>query len=618
MPDDPTATADPGVDTDTATATAADDSTPASTPAAAPDTPAQAPPTTAAPGPGAPPAAAPPPQADQTPAATLQPAPNIVRPKRGGLAGVMDEIADDLAGPGSVHTDGDGNEYINRKGQWLKIAGEALRGAAAGAAVAQGPGGAWRGAAAGIKAGDEQAQREQQAQQQQTQEARQAKQDQFNAVMQKHNLAAKEFELQRMGVKANQDDIKFAQEQNDREEKLGSADLGMVKDEADLADQMSKQQGFWKDVHRNEINAVPEYGSDGQRLGLHVWKRIPGIGDQQTDPGTPIRIWDAGNKKMTEQVPTVPLTHNQVDAYNHTADNLQRQSQIDDNAEAYKAQQTATSEAEEESHRATTRKSNAETKKIQGETAAQGQTAAGAGKSGEEYLATLPPDQAALVRDVGTGKAAPERISNLLGRGQSKSSQQLMAQVAAAYPDLDTSKLAAYPKTYQDYTSGKTAQALNSGATVLLHLDNLQKLNTVESHIPHTPDYTAYKNQADTLAPELAKFYGHSSDADIASYKDTLMSQLPGNRKAAITTQAASMGKKFDSYQQQWRNAAPSAAYEAPMPGMSDAAKLARGRLDPEYGSKLFSVGQWQKANPQGDPKAAQAAAKQKGLEVIQ
>src|SRR5271156_2419155 len=302
MPDPDSSISDSGADSGTS--------------AASPDTAtAQAPPTSAAPGPGAAAAPAPPPQAPQ-PAATLTPAPNVVRPKRGGLAGVMDDIADDLAGPGSVHTDAQGNEYINRQGQWLKIAGEALGGAAAGAAVAQGPGGAWRGAAAGIKAGDEQAGREQRAQQQQTQEARQAKQDQFNAVMQKHNLAAKEFELQRLGVKASQDDIKFSQEQNDREEKLGSADLGVVKDEADLADQMSKQQGFWKDVHANNINAVPEYNASGQRVGLHVWKRIPGIGDQQTAPGTPIKIFTPGKNPgdaptLVDQVPTVPLTHNQ-------------------------------------------------------------------------------------------------------------------------------------------------------------------------------------------------------------------------------------------------------------------------------------------------------------------
>ena len=561
------------------------------------------------------------------PAATLTPAPNVVRPKRGGIAGMMDSIADELAGPGSVHTDNQGNEYINRKGQWLQIAGEALRGAAAGAAVAQGPGGAWRGAAAGIKAGDEMAQQRQQQQAQQTQQTRQAQQDKFNAIKLKHDLAAKDFELSRMQVKANEDDIKFSQEQVDREQKLGSADLGVYKDEADLARVKAAHPDFWKSVYQNNIVAIPEIGPDGKRSGIHVFLRTPGTGSQLADPGTPIKIFTPGKTPdeaptLVDQVPTVPMTHDMVDAYNASAQNKLKQWHIDQNAEAYKQQQTQTSEAEEEAHRATAGKENAEAGKIRKETGnlpnPASTAAAAAGKTGEEYLATLPNDQAALVRDIGTGKAAPERISYLLGRGQSKGSEQIMAQVAAAYPDLDTSKLAAYPKTYQDYTSGKTAQALNSGATVLQHLDKLSALNTVASHIPHTPDYTAYKNQVDTLAPELAKFYGHSTNDSINSYKDTLLSQLPGNRQAAIATQAASMGKKIDSYEQQWRNAAPSAAYEAPMPGMSDAAKMARGRLDPEYGAKLFSVSRWQRANPQGDPRAAQAAAKQKGLEVIQ
>jgi hypothetical protein len=581
------------------------------------------------PEPGAQPAVPPnvPASSSSQPAATLTPAPNVVRPRRGGIAGVMDDIADSLAGPGSVHTDNQGNEYINRKGQWLKIAGEALRGAAAGAAVAQGPGGAWRGAAAGIKAGDEMAEQEQKQQAQQTQEQRQAQQDKFNAIKLKHDMAAKDFELSRMQVKANQDDIKFSQEQIDREQKLGSADLGVYKDEAELAKVKEQHPDFWKSVYQNNIVAIPEIGPDGKRAGIHVFLRTPGTGSQLADPGTPIKIFTPGKTPdaeptLTDQVPTVPMTHDMVDAYNNAAQNKYKQWHVDNNAEAYKQQQTQTSEAEEEAHRATAGKENAEAGKIRKETGnlpnPASTAAAAAGKTGEEYLATLPNDQAALVRDIGTGKAAPERIAYLLGRGQSKGSEQVMAQVAAAYPDLDTSKLAAYPKTYQDYTSGKTATALNSGATVLQHLDKLQGLNTVESHIPHTPDYTAYKNQVDTLAPELAKFYGHSTDADIKSYKDTLMSQLPGNRKAAIDTQAASMGKKLDNYEQQWRNAAPSAAYEAPMPGMSDAAKLARGRLDPEYGAKLFSVGRWQKANPGGDAKAAQAAAKQRGLEVIQ
>jgi hypothetical protein len=222
-----------------------------------------------------------------------------------------------------------------------------------------------------------------------------------------------------------------------------------------------------------------------------------------------------------------------------------------------------------------------------------------------------------LVAAIRQGKIAPERLGYLLGR---KEGQALLAAVAADGV-TDTSKLEAYPKVYQEFTSTKpnTAGAqINSGATVLEHLDKLKALNTVESHIPHTPDYTAYKNQVDTLAPELAKFYGHSTDADIKSYKDTLMSTLPGNRLSAIETQAKSMGKKLDNFRQQWDNAAPSASYEAPMPGMSDQAKLARGRLDSDYGAKIFSLSKWQQANPQGDPKAASATAKQQGLEVIQ
>jgi hypothetical protein len=570
MPDDPTATADPGVEADPTSDTGPQTS----------DTSTAGSPTPEVQGPT--PTAAPPPQADQTPAATLTPAPNIVRPKRGGLAGVMDEIADDLAGPGSVHTDAQGNEYINRKGQWLKIAGEALRGAAAGAAVAKGPGGAFRGAEAGIEAQDKvQASEDQQAQQQR-QNARQDKQDQFNAVMQKHNLAAKEFELQRMGVKANQDDIKFAQEQNDREEKLGSADLGIVKDEADLADQMSKQQGFWKDVHRNQINAVPEYGSDGTRLGLHVWKRIPGIGDQQTDPGTPIRIWDAGNKKMTTQVPTVPLTHNQVDAYNHAADNAQRQSQIDDNAEAYKKQQMDTSEAEEESHRATTRKTNAETRKLNADTAAEA------------------PPNPALVEGIGKGTIAPESLNRMLG---GKDGQKLLEAVAAAHPDLDTSKLSSYPKTYIDFTSGKTAQQRQNLDNAFKAVDDLTKLNTYAARLPAGAPRAAWDNRLNAASQEIANGLakpGTSAREDDVKGVRTALSPVI-SRQAAIDKQIDSLMDAYGSMRTRWQEAAPSAVYEAKMPDVGAQTKAIMYAHNPGQAEQWF--GQPAFASAPGKPR---------------
>jgi len=61
---------------------------------------------------------------------------------------------------------------------------------------------------------------------------------------------------------------------------------------------------------------------------------------------------------------------------------------------------------------------------------------------------------------------------------------------------------------------------------------------------------------------------------------------MPGSRHAAIVTQAQSMGKKFDNYEQTWKNAAPSANYEAPMPNVSQAAIEARAALDPNYRSR--------------------------------
>ncbi len=109
----------------------------------------------------------------------------------------------------------------------------------------------------------------------------------------------------------------------------------------------------------------------------------------------------------------------------------------------------------------------------------------------------------------------------------------------------------------------------------------------MKSHIYGTADYNKYQNKVDTLSTELARFYGDSTIPAIAAIKKTLASTLTGNRQAAIETQAQSMGDKFDSYEQTWKNAAPSNAYEAPMPGIDEKAKEARAALDPAYRQRL-------------------------------
>jgi hypothetical protein len=193
------------------------------------------------------------------------------------------------------------------------------------------------------------------------------------------------------------------------------------------------------------------------------------------------------------------------------------------------------------------------------------------------------PANQALVDRIGTGREAPERIAYLATRNA-----PLLEAVSKKYPDFDSTKAASYIHMYKDFISGKTSVALNSGGTVLNHLKELSDLNTAESHIPHTPAYTAYRNKATQVASELARFYGNDTVPGIKSYEDTLLSTLPGNRQAAIGTQAKSMGDKFDSYEQQWKNGAPSSAYEAAMPSISAKGKIARAALDPEYGKRLI------------------------------
>jgi hypothetical protein len=195
-----------------------------------------------------------------------------------------------------------------------------------------------------------------------------------------------------------------------------------------------------------------------------------------------------------------------------------------------------------------------------------------------------------LATAIASGHIAPDRMAYLLSKNPG-----LVNAVMQKDPSFDSSKSASYAQAYKDFTSSKNGSAggaLNAGGTALGHLQELSNMNTVASHIPGTPSYNAYMNKVDTVATELAKFYGDSTVSGIGAIRSTLASTLPGTRQAAIKTQAQSMGDKFDAYQQTWDNAAPSKAYEAPMPGISQKAMEARAALDPSYHAKAVAATQ--------------------------
>lgn len=221
---------------------------------------------------------------------------------------------------------------------------------------------------------------------------------------------------------------------------------------------------------------------------------------------------------------------------------------------------------------------------------AKGRTAEAYASAGKQRAET-----AALGAE-GTEGMSHDALVDAFGRGQLSATQMsrviaknpgMLREIVQKYPDFDSGKIDAYIKAEKDFTDGKTADQMTAGGTALTHLHDLMQMNTNASHIPLTADYNAYHNLLDTLAGELTRFYGTESVEARKHIIDTLGAQAPNNRQAAITAQISAMSRRFDQIDQRWKNAAPSAAYEAKKPQLlDDDAIAARIALDPRYAAR--------------------------------
>lgn len=191
---------------------------------------------------------------------------------------------------------------------------------------------------------------------------------------------------------------------------------------------------------------------------------------------------------------------------------------------------------------------------------------------GDAYLATLKPDERTLVEEVGTGRMTLARLDYLMARNP-----DFLVAVANAYPDsFDASKAQAYPATYKDFTAGATARAINAGATALETLTRLYNNTNAASLLPGTKAYRDREADINTAANEGAKFLvggtAAASEKDIEHFRATIDPTLPINRNEGVVEMLRNINNKIDQYKQQWTNAAPSKYYQAPMPGISQAA----------------------------------------------
>jgi hypothetical protein len=534
-----------------------------------------------------------------TPTTAVQPADNVtpVRPvRRGGLAGIVDEFRDAVAGThtSELYHDDEGNAYVRHPTmthgqQWLKIAAEALRGAGAGMAVGQGPGGKERALAAGVGEADKMAQQQRQNEKDLSEEAKQQNLEKFNAIKLKHDVAAQEFNLQRLKTVATQQDVEFSQHQIDREKQLGSADLGIYKDEADLARVKEANPDFWKHVYDNNVIAVPELNEKGQRQGIHLFLRTPGVGSQLVEQGTAIKVFTPPSKPgekptLRDVVPTVPMTHDAVDAYNNAAIS-QYQNWIGKEGEAaYKQSEVTKNEAEAGKAKAEAAKANAETKKLQSEI-------------------SDPQTSDALTNDIINGNIVPERIGFLLGKKDGQAFLENVARKAAATGQpFDLSRLQSYPKLYLDYTSGKTSQVLKNLNTAMQHVNELVSLNTLGARIPGTKASSEFKSKLVNVSAEIANALakpGTTATKDEINKVQNALTPITF-RDAAIKKQIESMIDQYKTLRNSWQQGAPSAAYEAKMPDISPEAKEVIRKHAPDQADQWWGQPVTENGKPDG------------------
>lgn len=147
--------------------------------------------------------------------------------------------------------------------------------------------------------------------------------------------------------------------------------------------------------------------------------------------------------------------------------------------------------------------------------------------TGDAYLATLSPQDKALVKSVYNGDMAPASLSRNGG-------QALMAKVAQAYPDFTSATAAKRMQTNKDFGSaGKSGQTLTSINTVASHLKDAKDAYDALNNSGYTwenwakqglatasdnPTHTALnklKTAINVIAPELAKITtGNSAPAE--------------------------------------------------------------------------------------------------------
>ena len=510
--------------------------------------------------------------------------------KRGGLLGVVDSIADVLAGKQrpELGKDADGNLYVKqhdltRGEQWMRIAGEAIHGAAAGLAAGKGAGNMGKAPLAGIEAGQQDRAEEKQNEQEMNAQVDKQKLANANNQMLQMKMAENAWTLANNKTKAAQEDIKFYNEQEDRLIRDGGKVIGTAAHPGDIAEILKVQPDVFEQmIKKQTVRILPNIDADGNHLGIKAIIMPTGYHNELLPAGAEGHMFNP----VTGQIETFnysdPVTAGERDVHDAAAMTAKQ----DWEAKKRKAEQEAATLANTESETAAREKelpgkmalTRAETDKANSEAAA-------AREKGGEGTPEQPTDDN-LIRMIGTGQMEIGNWGYVLSRMKDPN---FARAVTTQYPDMDTSKIKRYMKASDEFASSDkgAGKQLNNGSTAINHLGELYDAASASSMIPYSRDNNITTTLKAGIIGELGQFYGESTIPGQTRFEKGIGSLIPSARKDAILEQIRMLGDKMSSFQQQWRNSMPSARYTRPMPALSPEAMRTWMALDPK-GARVF------------------------------
>lgn len=198
-------------------------------------------------------------------------------------------------------------------------------------------------------------------------------------------------------------------------------------------------------------------------------------------------------------------------------------------------------------------------------------------KTGPEYMATLPPGRADLIKQYGEYRKAPPE-------GNSANALQLKTDIARAYPDYDAKNWLQYKKAITDFSAGgQSGKNVVSLTTAIGHMGTMFDLyralgsgsvplaNAVMNAAKRATGDTSITNldaARQALADELKRVFtvvGVGTEADRKGWFDILSAaKTPEQANGVLRTMSKLLESRVGALQKEWTDQGPPGR---PMPG---------------------------------------------------